>query len=298
MSQQELDAIIARLRAGAGPSPTYSVEVARRTWYAFSDDFVIPEEIHQQADSIGDMAVEWLHRPDASLNSAVLYLHGGGYVSGSIKSHRPMTSELAKTFKGAVVSIEFRLAPEHPFPAAVEDAISGYRYLLDRGIAPSAIAVAGDSAGGGLTVAMITALKQRGLPLPGAAWAISPWSDLTHSGETIHANAPTDPIVFANSIDTSRDIYLAGAAPTHPLATATAGNFAGFPPLLIQVASAEILLDDAIRLARLAALEGVAVTLEVWPGLVHVWHLFAPDLREGRDATAQAALWLNARLSD
>jgi acetyl esterase/lipase len=298
MSQQELDAILRRLRAGGGPAPTYSVELARRTWYAYSDDFVIPAALRQQADEVAGMAVEWLQRPEASPRRAVLYLHGGGYVSGSIRSHRPMTSELARTFDGAVVSIDYRLAPEHPFPAAVEDAVSGYRYLLDRGIAAGGIAVAGDSAGGGLAVAMITALRQRGLPLPGAAWAISPWSDLTHAGETILANAPSDPIVFPGSITISRDLYLNGAAHTHPLATAGAGNFAGFPPLLIHVASAEILLDDAIRLARLAALENVAVTLEVWPGLVHVWHLFAPDLQEGRDAIAQAAHWLNARLAD
>jgi acetyl esterase/lipase len=119
---------------------------------------------------------------------------------------------------------------------------------------------------------------------------------LTHSGETIASNAAADPIVFKTAIDTSRDLYLAGAAHTNPLATALAGNFAGFPPLLIQVAATEILLDDAIRLARLAALENVAVTLDVWPGMVHAWHLFSRDLQEARDATAQAAHWLNAKL--
>jgi acetyl esterase/lipase len=296
MSQLELDRIIEALRAGAGPSPTFSVEVARRTWYLYTDDFIIPATVTQRADRLGGVEAEWLHRTGASDRHAVLYLHGGGYVCGSIKSHRPITSELAKTFKGGVVSLDFRLAPEHPFPAAVDDAVSGYSALLERGFAPKAIAVAGDSAGGGLTVGMIAALKQRGLPLPGAAWVISPWSDLTHSGETIASNAAADPIVFKTAIDTSRDLYLAGAGHTNPLATALAGNFAGFPPLLIQVAATEILLDDAIRLARLAALENVAVTLDVWPGMVHAWHLFSRDLQEARDATAQAAHWLNAKL--
>jgi acetyl esterase/lipase len=296
MSQRELDGIMAALRAGAGPSPSFSVEVARRTWYLYTEDFVIPAPITPRADRLGGIAAEWLSRPGASDGHAVLYLHGGGYVCGSIRSHRPITSELAKTFKGSVVSLDFRLAPEHPFPAAVEDAVSGYLALLERGFASGAIAIAGDSAGGGLTVATIAALRQRGLALPGAAWVISPWSDLTHSGETITSNQATDPIVFKTAIDTSRDLYLAGAGHANPLATASAGNFAGFPPLLIQVAATEILLDDAIRLARLAALENVAVTLDVWPGMVHAWHLFARDLGEAREATAQAARWLNARL--
>jgi acetyl esterase/lipase len=296
MSQQELEAIMRRLQAGGGPSPSFSVEVARRTWYQYSDDFIVPESIEQRADHIGDMAVEWVQRPEASAQHAVLYLHGGGYVCGSIASHRPITAELAKTFKGGVLSLDFRLAPEHPFPAALDDAVSGYRYLLDRGVSPGGIAIAGDSAGGGLAICTITALRQRGLPSPGAAWVISPWSDLTNAGQTIQRNAATDPIVFLAALTASRDLYLAGEDHAHPLATAAEAGFAGFPPLLIQVAATEILLDDAIRLARLAALRNVAVTLDVWPGMVHVWHLFARDLQEARDATAQAAQWLNARL--
>jgi acetyl esterase/lipase len=162
---------------------------------------------------------------------------------------------------------------------------------------PDAIAIAGDSAGGGLAIGTITALKQQDLPLPGAAWVISPWSDLTNAGETIQRHAATDPIVFHSVLHASRDIYLAGAGYSDPLVGPAAGSLAGFPPLLIQVGSTEILLDDAIRLARLAALENVAVTLDVWPGMVHVWHLFARDLQEARDACAQAAAWLNARLA-
>ncbi len=296
MSQQELQTILAKLREGAGPSPSFSVEGARRTWYLYTEDFVIPAPIQARADTLGGVPAEWLQRPGANPDFAVLYVHGGGYVCGSIASHRPITSELAKTFKGAVVSLDFRLAPEHPFPAAVDDAVAAYAELLARGLKPGAVAIAGDSAGGGLTVGMIAALKDRGLPLPGAAWAISPWSDLTHSGETIKTNAPTDPIVFEAAVTLTRDLYLNGAGYEHPHATAMPRNFSGFPPLLIQVAATEILLDDALRLARLAAHANVAVTLQVWPGMVHAWHLFARDLAEARDATAQAAEWLNANL--
>jgi epsilon-lactone hydrolase len=297
MSQQELEAILARLTAGAGPTPAFSVENARTGWYSHADDFVVPETLHQATTLIGAMKAEWLRQTGLTPQRAVLYLHGGGYVCGSIESHRPLTAAFAEVFDGAVLSIDFRMAPEHPFPAAVEDAVAGYRHLLECGFPPEAIGIAGDSAGGGLVVGMMVALRHQGLPMPGAGWIISPWSDLTHSGETIDSNAASDPMVFASTLSASRDIYLGGAAIEHPYAHASAGNFSSFPPLLIQVSATEILLDDAIRLARLAALEGVPVSLEIWPGLVHVWHLFSRDLQEARDALAQAAHWLNARLS-
>jgi monoterpene epsilon-lactone hydrolase len=297
MSQKELAAILARLQAGAGPTTAFSVEAARATWYSHTDDFVIPKTLEKTSVAIGSMQAEGLQRIGSISRKAVLYLHGGGYVCGSIESHRPLAAPFAECFDGLVLSIDFRLAPEHPFPAAVEDALAGYRYLLDSGYLSEGIAIAGDSAGGGLVLGVLGALRDQELPLPAAGWLISPWSDLTHSGETISSNVGTDPMVFASTLTESRDIYLSGAAADHPYAHASGGTMKSFPPLLIQVASTEILLDDAIRIARLAGLDGVPVSLEIWPGMVHVWHLFSRDLQEARDAITQAAAWLKARLS-
>jgi monoterpene epsilon-lactone hydrolase len=297
MSQKELATILAKLQAGAGPTTAFSVEAARATWYSHTDDFVIPDTLQKTSVAIGPMKAEGLQRIGSISRKAVLYLHGGGYVCGSIESHRPLTAPLAECFDGLVLSIDFRLAPEHPFPAAVEDALAGYRYLLERGHLPEEIAIAGDSAGGGLVLGVMGALRSQGLPMPAAGWLISPWSDLTHSGETISGNAGTDPMVFVSTLTESRGIYLSGAAADHPYAHVGPGNAQSFPPLLIQVSATEILLDDALRIARLTSLDGVAVTLEIWPAMVHVWHLFSRDLQEARDAIGQAATWLTTRLS-
>jgi acetyl esterase/lipase len=298
MSQAELDQIVATLRAWAGPEPTFSVEGARKTWYRYTDDYQIPDGILSERDTIGPMQVERLFRPDARRDRATLYLHGGGYVSGGIETHRPITAELARTFDGIVVSIDYRLAPEHPYPAALEDAITGFRSLLEKGFAPNEVALGGESAGGGLVVGTMLALKARGLPLPGAGLVISPWSDLTHSGASIEGNQATDPIVFKASIDITRDLYLGAASKTDPFGSPGAGgaDLSGLPPLLIQVATDEILLDDALNLTKLAAHAGVPVTFEGWKGLVHAWHLFSRDLEEGRLACKRAGEWLNATL--
>jgi monoterpene epsilon-lactone hydrolase len=298
MSQMELDRIVATLRAGAGPAPVFSVETARKTWYLYTEDYQIPEGVQAEASTVGPMRVERLFRADARRDRATLYLHGGGYVCGGIETHRPITAELAKTFDGIVVSIDYRLAPEHPYPAALEDALAGFRALLDEGFAPHNVAFGGESAGGGLVMGTMLALKARGLPLPGAGLVISPWSDLTHSGASIVSNQASDPIVFKSAIDLTRDLYLGGASRTDPFGSPGAGgaDLKGLPPLLIQVATDEILLDDALNIARLAAHAGVPVTFEGWKGLVHAWHLFSRDLEEGRLACKRAGEWLNATL--
>lgn len=298
MSQRELDAIIAILREGAGPAPAFSVENARKTWYLYTENYEIPPGVEAERDAIGPMQIERLFRPGARRDRALLYLHGGGYVCGGLETHRPITAEIALTFDGIISSVDYRLAPEHPYPAALEDAISGYRALLDKGLAPANIAFGGESAGGGLVVGTMLALKARGLPLPGAALVISPWSDLTHAGASITANQATDPIVFKSAIDLTRDLYLGAAPRTDPFGSpgAGGGDFKGLPPLLIQVATDEILLDDALNLTRLAAHAGVNVTFEGWKGLVHAWHLFSRDLEEGRLACKRAGEWLNATL--
>jgi monoterpene epsilon-lactone hydrolase len=297
VSKQEVETIIQALVAGAGPSGAFSVEQARRTWYIYTEDFKLPASLEAVRETIGAVPAEWLRRPEASKNRAVLYLHGGGYVCGGIATHWPISSGIAERFDGAVCSIDYRLAPEHAFPAQIEDTIIAYRHMLDLGIPAEGIAFAGESAGGGLVVGAMLAAREAGLPLPGAGWAISPWSDLTLSGGSLESNAPTDVIVFRQSLELTRDLYLNGASYAEPQASPIFADLRGLPPLLIQVAAHEILLDDAINLARVAAHANVDVTLESWPGLLHAWHLFARDLEEGRRAIRQGADWLNARLA-
>jgi acetyl esterase/lipase len=215
---------------------------------------------------------------------AVVYFHGGGYSIGSPRSHRHLAAAIGRAAGAAVLLPDYRLAPEHAFPAAVDDAVAAYRGLLDRGQAPARTVFAGDSAGGGLTVAALLALRERSLPLPAAAACISPWVDLSCGGASYATRAASDPIVTRQGVMEMARAYLGAADPRTPLASPLFADLAGLPPLLIQVGSEEVLLDDAVGLAERAKGAGVATTLEIWPGMIHVWHWFLPMLDEARSA--------------
>jgi acetyl esterase/lipase len=217
----------------------------------------------------------------------MLYLHGGGYVIGSLTTHRGLAGRLSQAAKARVLLIDYRLAPEHPFPAAVEDATAAYRWLLAHGCTPARLAIAGDSAGGGLTVATLVALRDAGQPLPAAGVCLSPWTDLEGLGESVTSKASADPIVQKEMLLRLASCYLGDADPRTPLAAPLYADLRGLPPLLVQVGTAEILLDDALRLAERAKAAGVAVTLEAWDDMIHVWQLFAPLLPEGQQAIAR-----------
>jgi epsilon-lactone hydrolase len=234
--------------------------------------------------SAGGVDAEWITAPGAAADRAVLYLHGGGYVMGSINTHRDLIGRLSRAAQARVLALNYRLAPEHPFPAAVEDAVAGYRYLLERGLKPARMAVAGDSAGGGLTLATLVAVRDARLPLPAAAACLSPWVDLEGLGESMKTRAHVDPIASANGTHVLAQAYLAGKDPRTPLAAPLYADLKGLPPLLIQVGDAETLLDDSNRVAARARAAGVKVTLEVWPEMIHVWQLFASFLPEGQEA--------------
>jgi acetyl esterase/lipase len=190
---------------------------------------------------------------------------------------------------GRTLALDYRLAPEHPFPAAVEDALKGYRYLLAQGLAPGDIAIAGDSAGGGLVVALLLAIRDAGLAQPACGWLISPWVDLEGIGGSMAALAAIDPLVQKESLLELAGHYLNGANPRTPLAAPLYADLRGLAPMLIQVGAAETLLDDSIRLAGAAGAADVAVTLEVWPEMIHVWHVFHPQLAAGRRAISAGA---------
>ncbi len=232
----------------------------------------------------GGVSAEWSVADGADQDKVILYVHGGGYVMGSAGSHRDMTGRLSQAAGARVLSLNYRLAPEHPFPAPVDDAVAAYRWLLGQGIQASHIAIAGDSAGGGLALAALIAIRDAGEPLPAAGIGISPWVDMEGAGESMTTRAAVDPVVQKEGLLGMAKLYLGGADPKNPLAAPLHANLAGLPPLLIQVGDAETLLDDSTRITERARKADVDVTLKVWDEMPHVWHLFAPILPEGQQA--------------
>lgn len=293
MADAEIRAI--RDLLASRPRPADLVERRKRLdalWGAGS----LPEGARIEPVSANGVKAEWGSTPGADASRVLLYLHGGGYIAGSLVSHRITVAEAGRQARMRTLALDYRLAPEEPFPAAVEDAVAGYRFLLAQGIAPKRIVIGGDSAGGGLTVATLLALKEENLPQPSAAWLISPWVDLENSGESMVTRAEADPMVQKVYLDETTRAYMNGADPRAPLASPLHGDLSGLPPMLIQVGAAETLLDDSIRLAQRAGAADVAVTLEVWPEMIHVWHLFHPQLAAGRRALAGAGRFLREAL--
>jgi epsilon-lactone hydrolase len=292
---------IAVVRAHLAKVPPATTVAERRAQYDRAERvFPVPPEIAittvtLKAGQGTEVAAEWLEPPAPRAGAALLYLHGGGYVIGSPRSHRHLAAALAKATGAATLLPDYRLAPEHPFPAAVEDAVAAYRSLLDRGAGPGRIVIAGDSAGGGLTVAILLALRDRGLPLPAAGVCISPWLDLTCGGASYEEKAASDPIVTREGVSEMARAYLGAADARTPLASPLFADLAGLPPLLVQVGSEEVLLDDAVGLAERAKTAGVPATLEIWPDMIHVWHWFFPMLDEGQQAIDSAGAFARAK---
>ena len=287
------DPDIAALRAllASNPRPPGLAERRQRL-----DDFgshtPIAGDIRLEPVKLAGIEGEWSTAPGADQSRAALFIHGGAYVSGSVVSHRPLATELGRAAGVPVLAIDYRRAPENPFPAAVEDVVASYRHLLDKGLAPGRIAIAGDSAGGGLTLALMVAARDRGLPLPACGWCISPWVDLLCGSASMTSKAAVDPIVQKPYLVEIAGLYLGEVDPRTPLASPLYGDLRGLPPLLIQVGSAEVLLDDSIMLAGIAGGADVMVTLEVWPEMIHAWPLFQDHLASGRKAIARAGAYI------
>ena len=250
----------------------------RRDIDARGRQYKLPSDVTVGAGHANGVKAEWTTTPDADRSKAILYLHGGGYVIGSLDSHRHVAAEAGRAARARTLAIDYRLAPEHPFPAAVDDAVAGYRFLLANGVRSGGITIAGDSAGGGLVVAAMLAIRDAGLAQPACGWAISPWVDMEAIGDSMTSKAATDPTVQKAGILDMAKHYLGGADPRSPLAAPIYGDLRGLAPLLIQVGAAETLLDDAIRLAQVAGAADVAVDLQIWPEMIHVWHMYHPDL--------------------
>lgn len=285
MSLQQLEVVIRDVVATFGAwGPETSLEEMRRSWDGLFAD--VPPEVGALAQAVdaGGVKAQWIAAPQARQDCAVLYLHGGGYMFGSVHSHRDMCERLSRAAQARVLALDYRLAPEHPFPAAVEDAASAYRWLLAQGLRPQRIAICGDSAGGGLAVATMLALKRAGDPLPGCAAAVSPWVDLEATGGSMETKAGDDPMVQKPFLELLARTYLGDGDLRNPLASPLYGDLAGLPPLLIHAGSRETLLDDALRLAERARQAGVEVELDIWDGQIHVFHIFASRLDEGEEA--------------
>jgi len=269
----------------------------RRDMDAGFRQYAIARDVTIEPVTGNGVRAEWTSTPQDDRDAALLYVHGGGYVIGSLDSHRHLVSEAGRAAKAWALALDYRLAPEYPFPAAVEDAVAGYRYLLSRGIRPGCIAIAGDSAGGGLVVAAMLAIREAGLAQPACGWCISPWIDMEGIGETMSSKAEADPMVQREPLLEMAGLYLGGANPRSPLAAPIYADLRGLAPLLIQVGAAETLLDDAIRLAKAAGAADVRVDLQVWPEMVHVWHLFHPELKAGRRAIEAGGYYVRATIT-
>lgn len=248
--------------------------------------FPLAADVTHENVSAGGVPAEWVGVPESRPDRAVLYLHGGGYVIGSPNTHRELASRIARATRARALVIDYRLAPEHPFPAALEDALAAYRWLVGTGVRPERIVVAGDSAGGGLTLATLLALRDAGGPLPAAGVCMSPWTDLEATGASAQPGGADDPLIDIPGLLEMGKHY-AAANLRHPHAAPLHASYRGLPPLLIQVGTREILLDDSKRVAAKAKEAGVDVTIEAWDGLIHVWQLFGPNVPEAQQAVAR-----------
>ncbi len=263
----------------------HSVEEARAALSRLNNSYLRkPRNISLSSVVTDKVKGEWVTHSPISSETVIYYLHGGGYFWGSPKTHREITYRLASGGEGRVFALDYRLAPEHPHPAALDDAVAGYEWLLSEVGEAGRIVVAGDSAGGGLTLAMLLALKERGLPQPVAAMLISPWTDLSCSGQSMIDNAARDPVFWPASLRHVATYYAEPDDIKSPLISPLFGDLAGLPPILIQVGSTEILLDDSRRLADRLQSAGGICRLDIWPDMVHVWHMAASFVPEGRQA--------------
>ena len=269
MVSKEMEVVIKLLKEYQVSQKEPSVKGARIGLEQLASLTKLPDDVKCEPVNVRGVPAEWITTPGAKDQYAILYLHGGGYIAGSIKTHRDLVSRISRASKARALIIDYRLAPEHPFPAAVEDATAAYRWLVSTGgIDPSNLIVAGDSAGGGLTIASLVKLRDEGDALPAGAVCLSPRTDLACTGETLRSKAEVDPFITPEGVEFMAGVYLGDVDPKNPLASPLYAGLKGLPPMLIQVGTSEILLDDSLRLADRAKAAGVNVELDVWEDMV------------------------------
>jgi acetyl esterase/lipase len=291
--RQTLDAI---LRQSAFPAGVSVIEQRRLLGELLSAQ-PLPAEVTVTASALGGVPTAEVTVDGVEPRHAVLYFHGGVYVLGDAFQSAGLAAQVARRTRAKVISVDYRLAPEHPYPAAVDDALAAYEALLRGGTDPGDIAFAGESAGGGLAVATLVNARDNGLPLPAAAFLMSPYADLTLAGASLEAKRDADPLLSPEALRARVPDYTAGQDPALGLISPVFADLSGLPPLLIQAGTHEVLLDDAVRLAGQAAAADVEVTLDVTPGVPHVFQAYAPILDEAAAALDRAGRFLSARLT-
>jgi epsilon-lactone hydrolase len=293
----EIDALRTRLAQVLDPSAYPSLSEARRVQEEYGTSVPLPERIERTTVTLGGVPTERLSPADAKGQRALLFLHSGGYTSGTAADHAALTAHLALTADAVGYVPEYRRAPEYRFPAAVEDAMDSYRALLEGGFSAEEIVVAGDSAGGGMAVAVAQQAPTRGLPKPAGIYVLSPWVDLTVTNASYDLRGPHDPMLSRTALADMAHAYLDGADARNPLASPVFGDFSRFPPLLIHVGADEVLLDDASALAVEASRTGTDVTLRVWARMIHMFPWFSSELQTGRAAIEEAGKWISDVMS-
>src|ERR1051325_4991083 len=280
MPQSEIDAVRELLRSKprpvGWPERRSRIDEVGAVW-------PVADDVEFTAVDVNGISGEYSIAPGSDPSRVLMFFHGGGYCSGSLVSHRRLVTEAGRAAGARTLAIAYRLAPEHPFPAPYDDALTAWRFLRDQNIPAAYIAVGGDSAGAGLTVALINRLRDAREELPGCAWLISPWTDLTMSGSTLLSKEAVDPLIHKQYLNELADAYLPpGMDRKDPRVSPLYANLKGFPPTLVQVGSAETLLEDATRFAAVAGAADVRVTLEIWPHMIHAWPLWHAHLEPGR----------------
>jgi epsilon-lactone hydrolase len=291
MTQQQRKAITEMLRASPF-DPAGDLREQRQVFESMITAPWVPADVVTTPGQLDGVPVISVGITGTTTGGVILYFHGGFFAIGSAAASVGLAADLAYQARMQVVTVDYRLAPEHPYPAAPHDAMTAYRALLDGGQDPARLALAGESSGANLAVVTLAAIARAGLPGPASAVLMSPWADLAGTGDSIKTKADADPVLTAEAVRVRARDYLAGADPCDPAVSPVYASLAGLPPLLIQAGSQEILLDDAIRLAERAAHDDVAVTLDVVPGVTHVFQAFAVILDEGEAALTRAGAFL------
>ena len=293
--RRELDAMLRKLPQASGPVP---VERIREGFAAFMGSLPVPADVRRTPAEVAGRPAVLVEPEGAARPGTILYFHGGGFSFGSPETAMVLTANLVRRTGVRAISLDYRLAPEHPFPAAIDDGVAAFRTLLDSGIDPASIVFAGDSAGGGLTVTTCLAARDAGLPMPAAIAAFSPGLDHTRSGATITTKEGIDPFFTGEGLGRNGEMYLGGQDPNQPLlAPAVLADLTGFPPILLQAGTNELLLDDSVRLADRAREAEVDVILDVTAGVPHVFQAFTGTLDEAGQALDRAALFLTQHLN-
>jgi monoterpene epsilon-lactone hydrolase len=297
MPSPELDAVIAELRRNA-PSGPVTIDQARASYVEQVRRYELVSGTEVTTAEIAGIPVEWVTAPAANTGITALFVHGGAYVIGSFASHRQLASALSAACTARVAMVGYRQAPEHPFPAALQDVTAVYRELVGDNVRPERLLVLGDSSGGGLALAMLLHVRDLGVPLPAATVVMSPWTDLELTGGSMDDRAAQDPVLSRETLSGMAALYLDGHDPADPLVSPLRGDLRGLPPLLVQVGTAEVLLDDSVRLADVARAAGVDVTLERYEGLIHVWQQNAANAPEAQQALAHIGAFVRTRIRE